>query len=86
MKEKFPSERQKAKIFNFSIVYGKTVYGFSKDFEMEAEEVERYLDLWYRERPEVKAWQDVVLREARKTGYTRTLMGSRYFGLILAFL
>ena len=33
LKEKYASERKKAKTMNFSIAYGKSAYGFSKDWD-----------------------------------------------------
>lgn len=33
------------------------------------------IDRWYKDRPEVKAWQEEVIRTTRETGKTRTLMG-----------
>lgn len=56
LKDKYASERKKAKIMNFSIAYGKTAHGFAKDFECSIEEAESNLEIWYRERPEVRDW------------------------------
>lgn len=56
LKEKFPNERKKAKIMNFSIAYGKTVQGFAKDWDVSLDEAQNTLDLWFSERPEVRAW------------------------------
>ena len=55
--------------------YGKTVHGLQKDFGVSLEEAKHVLDRWYRERPEVKEWQEETIRTAKETGYTRTLMG-----------
>lgn len=55
--------------------YGKTVHGLQKDFGVSLEEAKDVLDRWYRERPEVKEWQEETIRTAKETGYTRTLMG-----------
>lgn len=57
LKEKFSNERKKAKIMNFSIAYGKTVHGFMKDWDCTMEEAQNTVDLWYNDRPEVRAWQ-----------------------------
>lgn len=38
LKEKYANERKKAKVMNFSIAYGKTVYGFMKDWNCSKEE------------------------------------------------
>ena len=38
LKDMYSNERKKAKIMNFSIAYGKTVHGFSKDWGCSIEE------------------------------------------------
>eukprot|EP01083_Nonionella_stella_P224061 797889_1 len=75
LKSRFSAERQKAKIFNFSIAYGKTAQGFAKDFDVSVKEAKDTLELWYKDRQEVKMWQNHTIANARETGYTRTLMG-----------
>lgn len=37
---------------------------------------------WYADRPEVKKWQEQVIKNAKDSGYSRTLMG-RYMLLLL---
>ena len=56
LKEKFSNERKKAKIMNFSIAYGKTIHGFMKDWGCTMEEAQNTVELWYNDRPEVRAW------------------------------
>lgn len=80
LKEKYSNERKKAKIMNFSIAYGKTVHGFMKDWDCSEEEAKNTVDLWYGDRPEVKAWQKQVQQIAVEKGWTQTLLG-RYRNL-----
>jgi len=80
VKDKFTSERRRAKTLNFSIAYGKTAIGLSKDWGVSITEAQQTLDLWFNDRPEVRDWQRNTIEEARRTGYTRTLMG-RYRSL-----
>jgi DNA polymerase-1 len=49
-----------AKTLNFSIAYGKTAHGLSKDWGVSQQEAEELLKAWYADRPEVKKWQDKV--------------------------
>ncbi len=60
LKDKYASERKKAKTMNFSIAYGKSAYGFAKDWDCSLEEAQKALDLWYSERQEVKKWQEKI--------------------------
>ena len=52
-----------------------TEQGLAKDWEVSLEEAQQTLDLWFADRPEVLEWQRKTITTARKTGYTRTLMG-----------
>jgi len=75
VKDVYAAERRKAKTLNFSIAYGKTAHGLSKDWGVSVQEANELLEAWYADRPEVKAWQLDTIRQARRTTYTRTLMG-----------
>jgi DNA polymerase-1 len=75
LKDKFASERRKAKTLNFSIAYGKTAHGLSQDWGVSTKEAEEMLQAWYDSRPEVEKWQRDTKQIAKKHGLTRTLMG-----------
>ena len=75
LKDEFASERRKAKTLNFSIAYGKTAHGLSKDWGVSQQEAENIVKKWYAARWEVEKWQKATKATARKFGYTRTLMG-----------
>lgn len=53
LKDMFSSERRKAKVLNFSIAYGKTAHGLSKDWKVDLTEAQNTVDRWYGDRPEV---------------------------------
>lgn len=80
LKEKYSAMRKKAKTMNFSIAYGKSAHGFAKDWECSIEEAKDALDAWFKERKEVKQWQEQVKKMAMEKGWTQTLMG-RYRNL-----
>jgi len=75
LKDEFGSERRKAKTLNFSIAYGKTAHGLSKDWRVTPEEAQEMVDKWYAARPEVLSWQATTKAYAKKFGVARTLMG-----------
>jgi hypothetical protein len=54
LKDMFASERRKAKVLNFSIAYGKTAHGLSKDWKVSLKEAEETVERWYADRPEVR--------------------------------
>lgn len=75
LKDKFGAERRKAKVLNFSIAYGKTAHGLAKDFGTSVEEAAATVERWYRDRWEVKAWQEATIKNAERSGEVRTLLG-----------
>ncbi|CAE5959872.1 unnamed protein product [Arabidopsis arenosa] len=80
LKDAFGSERRKAKMLNFSIAYGKTAIGLSRDWKVSVEEAQDTVKLWYNDRQEVRKWQERRKKEAIEDGYVRTLLGrSRRF-------
>ena len=70
LKDKYGSERRKAKTLNFSIAYGKTKTGLANDWGVSVQEAHETILAWYDARKEVKDWQDAVKVRARKFGYT----------------
>ncbi|AEE32595.1 polymerase gamma 2 [Arabidopsis thaliana] len=80
LKDAFGSERRKAKMLNFSIAYGKTAVGLSRDWKVSTKEAQETVDLWYNDRQEVRKWQEMRKKEAIEDGYVLTLLGrSRRF-------
>jgi DNA polymerase-1 len=73
----FSSERRKAKILNFSIAYGKTAHGLSKDWNVTLKEAEETVERWYAERAEVRTWQQEQHALALSEGYVCTILGRR---------
>ena len=57
LKDKYASERRKAKTMNFSIAYGKSAHGFAKDWNCSIEEARKSLQAWFNARKEVEIWQ-----------------------------
>ena len=68
--------RDKGKLLNFSIIYGKTSFGFSKDWNCSVEEAELILNSYFELYPRVKEWmreqQDRVIGNR---GWMKSLAG-----------
>jgi len=75
IKDKFGSERRKAKVLNFSIAYGKTAKGLALDWGVSVQEAEDTVKKWYDSRPEVKQWQDAMKKYCHDYGSVFTLWG-----------
>jgi DNA polymerase-1 len=59
--------------------------GLSADWGVSLKEAEETLELWYKDRPEVREWQQKTIDEAHQNGYVRTLLG-RYRKLPSIFI
>jgi DNA polymerase I len=77
LKDMFATERRRAKTLNFSIAYGKTAMGLSRDWGISVGEAKSTLQLWYKERQEVKIWQDECRAFAREHEFVETILGRR---------
>lgn len=71
--------RRRAKIINFSIIYGKTAYTLGKDFGIPTREAQAFIDNYFDRYPKVRELLDDIIRDARKTGKVRTLFGRQRF-------
>jgi DNA polymerase I len=76
-KKQFKVERNKAKIINFGIAYGKGAYGFAKDFGITEEEAQKILDAYFQGFPGVKKAIEAAHKSVRDKGYVAHMAGRR---------
>ena len=67
--------RRRAKIINFSIIYGKTAHTLGEDFGVSTREAQAFIDSYFERYPKVRELLDSIIRDARKTGKVKTLFG-----------
>ncbi|MCK4265126.1 DNA polymerase I [Candidatus Babeliales bacterium] len=78
--EKITGEQRKVgKRINFSIMYGLTPYGLSKDLGVKQSDAKKYIESYFDEYPGVARWMDKVIEKAKKTGYVETYLGRRRY-------
>ncbi len=71
----FPEEqRRKAKIINFSIIYGTSAFSLSKELNTTPQEAQRFINKYFEKYPKVKEFLDKIVEEATETGYVKTLL------------
>lgn len=75
--DKFGVDRKTAKSINFGIAYGKSAFGFSKDWNVSEEEAQSVLDKYFSSYPEVKRAIDDTVKTIKTQGYCATLTGRR---------
>ncbi|KLI27970.1 DNA polymerase I [Brachyspira hyodysenteriae] len=69
------SMRNIAKIINFSIIYGKTAFGLSKELGIKKKEAEDFIKGYFSTYSRVKPFCDEVVEEVRNKGFVRTMCG-----------
>ncbi len=71
--------RRRAKIINFGILYGMSPFGLSKQLGVERAEAKAFIDAYFERYPQVQAFMDQTLTDARAQGYVETLLGHRVY-------
>jgi DNA polymerase-1 len=70
-------QRSKAKMVSYGLAYGMEAYGLGQRLGISTDEAAVILDAYFEAFPNVKAYMDETVQEARKNGYTETLFGRR---------
>jgi DNA polymerase-1 len=73
------AERSKAKVVNFSIIYGKSAFGLAKELDISISEANNYIEKYFFEYSGVKDYMDSSIALARDKGYVETLFGRRRY-------
>jgi DNA polymerase-1 len=71
--------RNVAKTINFSILYGKTAYGLSKDLSVSVSEADAFITQYFKRYEAVKNYLEAQKERARKEGFLTTLLGRRSY-------
>ncbi len=66
-------KRKRAKIINFSIIYGSGPYSLSKELEVSFKESKEFIDKYFEKYSGVKTYIDNTIAEAEKNGFVRTM-------------
>lgn len=70
-------QRSKAKMVSYGLAYGMEAYGLGQRLGIATEDAAVILDAYFAAFPNVKAYMDRTVNEARERGYTETLFGRR---------
>ena len=69
--------RSKAKMVSYGLAYGMESYGLAQRLAIPVDEAAQILKAYFEGFPNVRAYMDRVVAEARDRGYTETLFGRR---------
>lgn len=72
-------QRQIGKRINFSVLYGLTPYGLSKDLGISFKDAKQYIEKYFEQYPLVSVWMNGVIARAKECGYVETLWGRRRY-------
>lgn len=70
-------QRAKAKMVSYGLAYGMEAYGLAQRLNIPTKEAAVILDAYFVAFPNVGAYMDRVVEDARAKGYTETLFGRR---------
>ncbi len=74
----FPEEqRRRAKIINFSIIYGASAYSLARELGSSNSEAQAFIDLYYENYPQVKEFLEKSVADALEKGEAQTLFGRK---------
>ncbi len=69
--------RRRAKIINFSIIYGASAFSMAKELGTSPGEAQKFIDRYFEKLPRVKDYLDRIVDEARDRGYSETILGRK---------
>ena len=72
-------DRNRAKVFNFGVLYGLTAFGLSTREGIPRDEAEAFITAYFEAYPQVAEWRTRTVAEARERGYAETVTGRRRY-------
>ena len=72
-----PTQRRRAKVVNFGVLYGMSQHGLAAAANMSYGEAQHFIDEYYRIRPHIKEFMERTIRQAHDDGFVQTLFGRR---------
>jgi DNA polymerase I len=71
--------RSKIKAMNYGLAYGLSAYGLSQQLRISTEEARGLMDEYFQQFGGVRDYLQEVVAQARRDGYTQTIMGRRRY-------
>ncbi|MDO5705158.1 MAG: DNA polymerase, partial [Paracoccus sp. (in: a-proteobacteria)] len=72
-----PMIRRRAKAINFGVIYGISGFGLSRNLRIPRAEAQAFIDTYFERFPEIRAYMDKTVADAKQDGFVRTLFGRR---------
>lgn len=74
-----PDLRRRVKAMSYGLAYGLSAYGLSQQLKISTEEAKEQMDAYFARFGGVRDYLHAVVDQARKDGYTSTLLGRRRY-------
>ena len=74
-----PDMRRQAKAVNFGVIYGISPFGLARNLKISQGKAKRFIENYFAQYPDVKAWIDATLEQAAADGYVKTLLNRRRY-------
>ncbi len=74
-----PDTRRMAKAVNFGIIYGLSAFGLSRQLKITPKEAKTFIDQYFALYKRVKTFIEETIEQARKLGYTTTMMNRKRY-------
>ncbi|MGQ9656535.1 MAG: DNA polymerase I [Fimbriimonadales bacterium] len=71
--------RRRAKTVNYAVLYGMSDYGLSQELGIGVGEAKAIIEQYFQRFPQIKAFTQSILEEARARGFVRTLLGRKRY-------
>ncbi|WP_203804810.1 DNA polymerase I [Mycobacterium heckeshornense] len=74
-----PELRRRVKAMSYGLAYGLSAYGLSQQLKISTEEAKEQMDAYFARFGGVRDYLHAVVEQARKDGYTSTVLGRRRY-------
>ncbi len=73
------AQRARIKAMNYGLAYGLSAYGLSQQLKVEVSEARGLMEEYFERFGHVRDYLQEIVAEARRTGYTETILGRRRY-------
>ncbi|MDR1711546.1 MAG: DNA polymerase I [Propionibacteriaceae bacterium] len=74
-----PAQRARIKAMNYGLAYGLSAYGLSQQLKIDVSEAKGLMDEYFERFGHVRDYLRDIVAQARRTGYTQTMLGRRRY-------
>lgn len=73
------NQRRSAKAINFGLIYGMSAFGLAKQLNINRQDAQAYMDLYFQRYPGVLEYMDSTKEFVKEHGYVKTVFGRKLY-------